>query len=566
MKNKRIDSSAGPDLRALPAVAILAVALFASALSAAETKSTISAASLLARTKVLSSDEFEGRGPGTPGEEKTVNYLVAEFKKLGLRPGNPDGTYIQKAPLVGITSKPTLSFTVGGKAMPLEPVNDYVAFSSRVTPHVEGKDSDVVFVGYGIVAPEYGWDDYKGVDVRGKTVVMLINDPPVMGADGQLDPKVFGGKAMTYYGRWTYKYEIAAKKGAAACLIVHETAPAAYPFAVVVSSWTRENFEISTPDKNAGQIAFSGWLTLDTALKLFAAGGQDYNALKKAAVTREFRPVSLNAKASFAIDNTLREVASRNVVALLPGTDAKLKNEYVVYSAHWDHLGRDERLKGDQIYNGAADNAAGVAVLLEIAGAMKALPPARQPKRSLVFAAVTAEEKGLLGSRYYAQNPLYPLNQTVANINMDGANQFGPTSDFEVIGYGASTLDDLAAALAHEQGRTIVPDTHPERGAYYRSDHFEFAKEGVPAFYGKSGKAFLGQPADYGEKKINEYIAKDYHQPSDEVKPDWTFEGAAQDTAFLMQLGLRVANDHKWPEWKPGNEFKAKRDAMLKQK
>jgi len=540
--------------------------LFASALTAAEPKPAISAASLLARTKVLASDEFEGRGPGTPGEEKTVKYLESEFKKLGLKPGNPNGTYIQNCALVGITSKPTLSFVAGGQAMPLTHVNDFVAFSSRVSPKVEGKDTDVVFVGYGIVAPEYGWDDYKGLDVRGKTVVMLINDPPVMAADGKLDTKTFGGNAMTYYGRWTYKYEIAAKKGAAACLIVHETAPAAYPFAVVVSSWTRENFEISTPDKNAGHIALSGWLTLDSATKLFAAAGKDYPTLKKSAVTREFRPVSLNAKASFTVHNTLREVASRNVAALLPGAHATLKNEYVIYSSHWDHLGRDERLKGDQIYNGAADNAAGVAVLLEMAGAMKSLPPAQQPKRSVLFLAVTAEEKGLLGSRYYAQNPLYPLTKTLANINMDGANQFGPTTDFEVIGHGASTLDDVAAAIAKEQGRTIVPDTHPERGSYYRSDHFEFAKEGVPAFYGKSGKAFIGQPADYGEKKVNEYIAKDYHQPTDEVKPDWTFEGAAQDTAFLMQLGLRVANGDKWPEWKPGNEFKARRDAMLEKK
>ena len=533
---------------------------------AAESKPAISAASLLARTAILASDEFEGRGPGTPGEEKTVNYLVAEFTKLGLKPGNPDGTYIQNAPLVGITSKPTLAFTVAGKPLPMENINDFVGFSTRVAPHVEGKDTDVVFVGYGVVAPEFGWDDYKGVDVRGKTVVMLINDPPVVGADGQLDPKIFGGKAMTYYGRWTYKYEIAAQKGAAACLIVHETAPAAYPFGVVVSSWTRENFEISTPDKNASHIALSGWLTFDAAQRLFAAGGQDYAALKKTAATREFRPVPLNAKASFSVDNTLREVASRNVVALLPGSDLTFRNQYVIYNAHWDHLGRDPQKSGDQIYNGAADNAAGVAVLLEIAQAMKALPPAQQPKRSVLFLAVTAEEKGLLGSRFYAQNPLYPLTKTVAAINMDGANQFGRTSDMEVIGFGASTIDDIGLAVAKEQGREMRPDSHPERGGYYRSDHFEFAKVGVPAYYPKSGKQFIGQPADYGEKKVNEYIAKDYHQVSDEVKPDWTFEGAAQDTEFLLQVGLRIANDARWPEWKPGNEFKARREAMLKKK
>jgi Zn-dependent M28 family amino/carboxypeptidase len=408
----------------------------------------------------------------------------------------------------------------------------------------------VVFVGYGVVAPEFGWDDYKGVDVRGKTVVMLINDPPVAGADGKLDPKVFGGPAMTYYGRWTYKYEIAAQKGAAACLIVHETIPAAYPFAVVVSSWARENFEIRTPDRNARHLALSGWLTLDATKKLFTAAGQNFEAFKRSAATREFRPVPLGAKASFAVDNTLRDVASRNVIALLPGSDPKLRNEFLIYNAHWDHLGRDERLKGDQIFNGAADNAAGVAVLLELAQAMKALPSAQQPKRSVLFLAVTAEEKGLLGSRYYAQNPLYPLQQTVGVINMDGANPFGRTSDLEVVGFGATTIDDLALAVAKEQGRELKPDSHPERGGYYRSDHFEFAKVGVPAFYPKSGKLFLGQPADYGEKKVNEYIAKDYHQVSDEVKPDWTFAGAAQDTELLLQVGLRIANGNPWPEWR----------------
>ncbi len=541
--------------------AILGAASF---LPAAPSAPAISAASLLARTKILASDEFEGRGPGTPGEEKTVNYLEAEFRKLGLAPGNPDGTYVQAVPLVGITSKPALAFTVGGKAVEMTPINDFVGYSTRVVPQVEAKHSDVVFVGYGIIAPEFDWDDYKGVDVRGKTVVMLINDPPVTTAGGQLDPAVFGGLAMTYYGRWTYKYESAAEKGAAACLIVHETGPAAYPFGVVVSSWTRENFEIRTPDNNAGHIALSGWLTLDATKKLLTACGRDFDALKKFASTRAFRPAALGAKASFTVENTLRQVDSRNVLALRPGTDPRLRQEYVIYNAHWDHLGRDERLTGDQIYTGAADNAAGTAVLLEIAQAMKALPVTQQPKRSVLFLSVTAEEKGLLGSRFYAQNPLYPLARTVGVINMDGANQFGRTSDLEVIGFGASTIDDVGIAVAREQGRDVQPDSHPERGSYFRSDHFEFAKVGVPAYYPKAGRKFIGQPADFAEKKVNAYIAKDYHQPSDEVKPDWTFEGAAQDTEFLLGVGLRLANDARWPEWKPGNAFKARRDAMLK--
>ena len=525
----------------------------------------ITSASILARTKVLASDEFEGRAPGSAGEEKTVAYLISELKKLGLAPGNPDGTYIQYVPLVGITSDPTLTFTLDGRTLPMENINEFVGPSSRLVPHVEAKDTDVVFVGYGVVAPEYNWDDYKGMDVRGKTLIMLINDPPVVDpATGQLDPKIFGGKAMTYYGRWSYKYEIAAAKGAAACLIVHETGPAAYPFAVVVGSMSRENFEISAPDGNAGHVGMQGWLTLDAARKLFAAAGKDYNALKAAAAHRDFAPVVLGAKASFTIDNTLRNVASKNVVALLPGSDPKLRNEYVIYTAHWDHLGRDNRLVGDQIYNGAADNAAGVAVLLELAQAFKALPAAQQPKRSIVFLSVTAEEKGLLGSRYYAHEPLYPLTSTLANINMDGANQFGRTSDMRTIGFGASTLDDIGTAVAAEQGRTMLPDDHPERGSYYRSDHFEFAKVGVPSYYPKSGKLFIGQPADFGEKLINDYIAHDYHKVTDEVKPNWTFDGAAQDTEFLLEVGLRVANGDTWPEWKPGNEFKAKRDAMLK--
>lgn len=545
-------------------VALCSTLAGAAALAAAETKPTISAASLLARTKILASDEFEGRAPGSPGEDKTVAYLISEFKKLGLQPGNPNGTFIQDVPLVGITSKTVASFTAAGQPVPMTPINDYVCPSLRTASHIDLKNSDLVFVGYGVVAPEFGWDDYKGVDVRGKTIVMLINDPPVVDATGQIDPKVFGGKAMTYYGRWTYKYDIASEKGAAACIIIHETGPASYPFGVIVASQSRENFDLRTPDGNASRVAVQGWVTVDAAQRLLAASGQDFEALKKSAAARAFRPVALNAKVSFSIDNTVRDVASKNVVALLPGSDPKHRDEYVVYSAHWDHIGRNPQLQGDQIYNGAADNAAGVAVLLELAQAYRALPAAQQPKRSVLFLSVTAEEKGLLGSRFYAQNPLYALTKTVANINMDGANQFGPTSDMETVGFGASTLDDIGVAVAKAQGREMKPEAHPERGSYYRSDHFEFAKVGVPSYYPKSGKLFIGQPADYGEKLINDYIAHDYHQVSDDVKPNWTFEGAAQDTEFLMQVGLRVANDDAWPQWRAGNEFKARRDAMLK--
>jgi len=532
---------------------------------AADIVPDISAARILERTKVLASDEFEGRAPGTPGEDKTIAYLVSEFQKLGLQPGNPEGGYLQNTPLVGITSHPQLTFEHDGRTLAMENINDFVAVSTRVEPRIEGKDSDVVFVGYGIVAPEFGWDDYKGVDVRGKTVVMLINDPPVtLPNSNELDPQIFGGRAMTYYGRWTYKYEIAATKGAAACLIVHETGPAAYPFGVVVGSWSRENFEISSFDKNVGNLAMQGWLTLDAARRLFSSCGKDFAVAKRAAATREFKPIPLGTKASFVVENELRNVASRNVVALLPGSDPELKNEYVIYTAHWDHLGLDPKLSGDQIYNGAADNAAGCAVMLEIAHGLMSLPPEQRPKRSILFLSVTAEEKGLLGARYYAQHPLYPLEKTLANINMDGANQFGRTRDFVVIGRGATTIEDIAAEIAAEQGRELAPDPRPEFGSYYRSDHFEFAKVGVPAFYGRSGRKFIGLPEDFAEKMINDYIANRYHKVTDEVQPDWTFEGAAQDTEFLLKLGLRIANADTWPEWREGNEFKARRNAMLK--
>jgi Zn-dependent M28 family amino/carboxypeptidase len=308
-----------------------------------------------------------------------------------------------------------------------------------------------------------------------------------------------------------------------------------------------------------------GWLTLDAARRLFTASGKDYDRAKAAAVRPDFQPVALGAKATFNVANLLRPVASKNVVALLPGSDPKLRGEYVIYTAHWDHLGRDNRLTGDQIFNGALDNASGVAQVLELARAFTELPADQRPKRSLVFLFVTAEEKGLLGSRYYAaQDPLYPLTKTLANINIDGSNMFGPTSDMATIGFGASTIDDIGIAVAAAQGREMKPEARPENGSYYRSDHFEFAKVGVPSYYPKNGRTFIGQPDDFADKNINDYIANRYHKVTDEVQPDWTFEGAAQDTVFLLQVGWRIANGDTWPEWKPGNEFKARRDAMMK--
>ncbi|MCA1636624.1 MAG: M28 family metallopeptidase [Acidobacteria bacterium] len=518
---------------------------------------------LLRHTKTLSSDEFEGRGPGTRGEELSVKYITEQFQRLGLKPGNPDGTYVQKVPLAGVQAAPTLSLSAAGKQTDLKFPDDYVAVSRRSVPEVRVENSDLVFVGYGVVAPEYGWDDYKGVDVRGKTIVMLINDPavPLPNDPSKLDDKIFKGNAMTYYGRWTYKYEIASERGAAAAIIVHETGPAGYPYDVVKGSWGQENFDIQSPDKNMKRVAVESWINLDRAKELFTSAGQDFDALKKAAASKDFKPVALNAKATFEVRNTLREVQSQNVVAKLEGSDPKLRDEYVVYTAHWDHLGRNDKLEGDQIYNGALDNASGAAQLLELAEAFTRLPA--PPKRSILFLAVTAEEKGLLGAKFYATHPLYPLNRTLANINIDGANQWGRTRDVVIVGDGNSTLDDLTREVARMQGRVVTPDPEPEKGFYYRSDHFEFAKEGVPALYPDTGMEYAGKPAEFGKQKREEYTKNDYHKVTDEVKPDWDMSGAVEDAQLLLVIGHRVAQGDKYPEWKPGTEFKAKRDAMM---
>ena len=461
---------------------------------------------LLEHIKVLSSDKFEGRAPGSEGEKLSVQYIKEQFQKLGLKPGNPDGGYTQEVPMAGIFGTPTAAFTVDDQRTELHSPNDFVAFTARITPEVSVNGSALVFVGYGIVAPEYGWDDFKGVDLRGKTLIFLINDPPIpdLNDSSKLDEKMFKGKAMTYYGRWTYKYEIAAAKGAAAAIIVHETIPAAYPWSVVQNSNAKENFVIDATDKNMSTVAVRSWITLDTAKKLFAAGGKNYDELKTAALSKDFRPVSLGAKADFTIKNKIRELKSHNVIAKLEGSDLKQKGEYIIYSAHWDHLGRDPRLQGDQIYNGAVDNASGVATILEIARAFTKLP--QPPPRSVLFLATSAEESGLLGAKYYAENPLYPLDHTLADINIDGVNAWGKTRDIEDISYGLSTLDDMLAQAAQRQGRVAKPNTEPEKGTFYRADNFEFAKAGLPALYtGSKPKDYIGKPADYGQKKSDDY-------------------------------------------------------------
>ena len=525
---------------------------------------SITADDLLRHIGVLASDEFEGRAPGTRGEDLTVEYLTEQFRAMGLQPGNPDGTYIQQVPLVGIESEATATIDAGQQEFTLRFPEDYVAVSRRETPQIDVENSEVVFVGYGVVAPEYGWDDFKDVDVRGKTVVMLINDPAIPDPNdpAALDSAMFNGRAMTYYGRWTYKYEIASEKGAAAALIVHETGPAGYPWEVVTGSWGPEQFDIQTPNQNRDRVAVEAWISQEMAERLFAATGHSFEELKQAALRKDFQPVPLGATANFQVNNTVRRINSRNVVAKLEGADPARRDEYVVYSAHWDHLGRDTTLEGDQIFNGALDNASGTAALLEIAEAYTRLP--QPPERSLLFLAVTAEEKGLLGAKFYAENPLYPLERTVANINMDGVNQWGRTEDLVVIGYGNSTLDDVLHEQATAEGRRLAPDPEPEKGFFYRSDHFEFAKQGVPALYVDAGTEFIGKPAGYGQQKREEYTANDYHKPSDEVKPDWDLSGAVADTELLFRVGYQVAEAQRWPEWKPGTEFKARREQMLR--
>ncbi len=518
---------------------------------------------MLAHIKILSSDEFEGRAPGSRGEELSVQYLVSEFKKLGLAPGNPNGTFIQEVPLAGITTAPQLTLASKDQTIPLKYPDDFVASSARLQAEIKIDNSDVVFVGYGIVAPEYGWDDYKDVDVRGKTILMLINDPPIPDPKdpAQLDDKMFKGRAMTYYGRWTYKYEIAAQKGAAAAIIVHETGPAAYPYSVVRTSWSKENFELDAPDKNMDAVQVRSWITLDVAEKLVTSAGQNFADLKKAAVSRQFRPVALPVKASFDLKQTVRSFKSPNVLAKLAGSDAQRKDEYVIYSAHWDHLGRHPELSGDQIFNGAVDNASGDAAVLQLAAAFSKLNPA--PQRSILFLCTTAEEAGLLGAKYYALHPLYPLAGTLADINIDSMNVWGKTRDVEDISFGLTTLDDLLANDAKKQGRAAIPNSRPEKGSFYRADNFEFSKVGLPSLYIGKGEHLVARATD-APLRSDEFDLHDYHQVSDEVKPDWDLSGAVEDVQLLFEVGYQVSKGDKFPEWKPATEFKARREASLK--
>ena len=513
----------------------------------------ISVDTLKTVTQTLSSDAYEGRKPTTPAEDKTTDYIVAQFKAAGLKPG-VDGGWFQKVPLVEITATNVSPLTVTGGAAPMSLAfrSDVVLKSYRVVPHIAIKDSDVVFVGYGINAPERGWNDYAGLDVKGKTVVILVNDP-----DWQSPERtgLFEGKAMTYYGRWTYKYEEAARQGAAAAIIVHDTEPAAYGWGVVQSSNTGPQLELDEAGDHMTESAAVGWMQLDKARALFASAGKDFAALSEAAKQKGFRAVPLGLKASVSFDNAIRRQASKNVVGILPGKTAP--GEYVLYSAHWDHLGHCDPVKGDGICNGALDNASGVAGLVALAQAQVKTGPAL---RSIVFLSVTAEEAGLLGSRYYAEHPVYPLGQTVGGVNMDVLNVKGRTHDFEITGAGKSELEDRMKTLVEAQGRVVKPEPNPERGSYFRSDHFSFAKLGVPMFDGGAGEDLLVGGEAAGHAATLDYIANRYHKPQDEYEPKWDWSGAVEDLTLYYRLGRELADGDAWPNWYKTAEFRAIRD------
>jgi Zn-dependent M28 family amino/carboxypeptidase len=515
----------------------------------------ISTADWAEHVRVLASDEFEGRAPGSPGEKKTVEYLINAFQQMGLEPGN-QGSWVQTVPMVATTTDKNarLSFKIGDTELTPSYGPQMVIGTRTGAPESTLDASEVVFVGYGVNAPEHGWNDYEGLDVRGKTVVMLINDPGFHTADESL----FEGKRMTYYGRWTYKFEEAARQGAALALIIHDDAGAAYPWAVVENGWTGPQFDLPTSVDPEPRLPLQGWIDGATAGQLMAAAGQDLETLRTAANQRGFKPVPLGATASAAIRSSVQEGKSDNVLAMLPGTDRA--DEAVVYMAHWDHLGRSFQPGGDQIYNGAIDNATGVAGILEIAGKFAGGP---RPGRSLLFTVVTLEESGLLGSKYYVANPVVPLHKTVAAVNLDAMSVIGRVRDFTVIGIGSSELEDILRPIAESQGRMLQPESAPQGGFYFRSDHFNFAKAGVPSLYAKGGVDHFEKGEAFGKELAADYTANRYHKPGDEFDPNWDLAGVQEDLDALYAVGERIVTTEVWPNWYAGSAFKATRDAML---
>lgn len=530
----------------------LLAAFAAAAAPAPRGGQAITEAGYRASVKALASDAFEGRKPGQPGEAKALAWIEAQYRQLGLKPG--PGGYRQAVPLVEITAEPSAELKVHGSAGDARFAygEDMVVWTRRVKDASTVTDSPLVFVGHGIHAPEYGWDDYAGIDMHGKTALILVNDP------GYRDAKLFKGRKMTYYGRWSYKYEEAMRQGADAALIVHQTGPAAYGWDVVRNSNSGPLLEPDAADGHAKRVAIEGWVTLEATRKLFAMAGQDFDALEKSATTPGFRAVPLGLSASVGVHNTVRHANSANVVGILPG--ARHPDEYVLYMAHWDHFGKAQDAKPgeDAIYNGAVDNATGVAAILEIAKAFRAGP---RPDRSIVFLAVTAEEQGLLGSAYYGQNPLYPLAKTAAAFNIDALHPVGRTRDIEVIGYGASELEQILKEAAARDGRVLRPDSQPEKGYFFRSDHFNLAKVGVPALYLKNGIDSKSHPAGWIEEWEADYVAHRYHKPADEYDPAWDVSGSLEDLRLLHAVGAQVAGQRHWPAWYPDSEFRAVREA-----
>lgn len=506
----------------------------------------------------LASDEFEGRMPFSPGETKTINYLEAKFKAYGLDPGNGD-SYFQDVPLASITSLGAPSMTVASsdESITLEGLSDYVIWTQRTDSLVAFDDAEIVFAGFGIVAPEYGWNDYKNIDVMGKIVMVLVNDPGF----GTEDASFFKGNTMTYYGRWTYKYEEAIRQGALGVLIVHNTIPAGYGFNVVQNRWNSEQLYLDDRNETNYKLAFEGWVTLPTANKLFEMAGLNERELLAKARKADFQAIPMNLKASSSLTVSAKYDVSKNVIAKVTG--ATKPNEYVIYTAHWDHLGigkPDET--GDSIYNGALDNASGTAALLALAEAFAA---GDKPERTVIFLAVTAEEQGLWGSLYYALNPVYPKEQTVANINMDGINPYGKMTDVSVIGIGQSEMEDLLDVELAKVGRYASPDPTPTAGYYFRSDHFSFAKVGIPALYFGTGIDHFEKGKEYGKQLEDEYVQLYYHKPSDSYDAErWNLDGAVDDVQLLYNVGQNISNSDVWPQWKEGSEFKAIRDGYMK--
>lgn len=509
-----------------------------------------------AHVKFLSSDLLEGRGVGARGGDLAAEYIATQFALAGAKPAGDNGTFFQRVPLVGVTTQPeaSLSAQAGGKQASFQWLEDFVGATAQQKAYARF-DAEAIFVGHGIVAPEFGWDDFKGTDVTGRVLVLFTNEPT------STDPKFFGGKALTYYGRWTYKYEQGLRMGAAAVLIIHTTPTAGYAYDVVRSSWGKEHPQVRL-QQDEKALAFTGWLTKEGGEKLLQLAGKSVDELLTASESKDFRPIPLGIRIRGNIPTKLRDIESRNVAGLIPGSDPQLKSQAVIFSAHWDHLGIGPAVNGDAIYNGAVDNATGCGILLELAHAWGGLK--QKPRRSALFLAVTAEEAGDLGADYYAEHPAIPLGKTAADLNFDSFYPFGATKDVNVTGAERTTLMPIVEEAARRMTLEIKPDPHPEQGSYYRSDHFSFARFGVPAFSVEMGSTYYGKPAGYGEKIFDEYNDKHYHQPSDEYRDDWDFAAMEQAAKFGFLIGTNIANQEKLPTWHAGDEFLPAREKSLR--